>query len=288
LISLLWGLPLLVLVAATWYVPMYMRNGWQFINEFIIQQHFQRFTTNKYQHPQPFYFFFWVLPLMTIPWLPFFLAAIPKTAITLIQTIRRSTTSPSPRLPVSSSPLVLGASWLLVPLLFFSFSGSKLPGYILPAVPGAVLLTSVYIFRFIQKSTLRQRLVQAVAVGTYFVMVCAVIFAVPRFVRRESVNELIDSADSHGYASAPVLSFMTISHNAEFYAAGRLARDPDGKQHRFIGAHEVREYIDQHGGVPVVVLVPRDQIGHLSSSDLLETQVLNDNGDLDVAIVRWK
>ena len=55
-----------------------------------------------------------------------------------------------------------------------------------------------------------------------------------------------------------------------------------------LSAPQIREYIDQHGGVPVVVLSPRDQIGHLSSSDLLETQVLNDNGDLDVAIVRWK
>ena len=68
-----------MVVAATWYVPMYLRHGWQFIDEFIIQQHFERFATNKYQHPQPFYFFFWVLPLMTIPWLPFFLWAVWKT-----------------------------------------------------------------------------------------------------------------------------------------------------------------------------------------------------------------
>ena len=30
--------------------------------------------------------------------------------------------------------------WMLFPVVFFSFSGSKLPGYILPAVPGAALL----------------------------------------------------------------------------------------------------------------------------------------------------
>ena len=74
--SLIWGIPLVLLVAAAWYFPMYQVNGWKFIDEFIIQHHFQRYTSNKYQHPQPFWFFWLVLPLMTIPWLPFFFASI--------------------------------------------------------------------------------------------------------------------------------------------------------------------------------------------------------------------
>src|SRR4029078_7682156 len=73
LVSPLWGIPLAAGVASIWYWPMYERHGYQFINEFFIQHHFQRFTSNKYQHPQPFYFFLWVLPLMTLPWMPFFL-----------------------------------------------------------------------------------------------------------------------------------------------------------------------------------------------------------------------
>jgi 4-amino-4-deoxy-L-arabinose transferase-like glycosyltransferase len=35
---------------------------------------------------------------------------------------------------------VFSLAWLLLPILFFSFSGSKLPGYILPALPAAALL----------------------------------------------------------------------------------------------------------------------------------------------------
>src|SRR6185503_1532837 len=63
-LSLFWGIPFVIIVAATWYLPMYLRHGDEFINEFIVRQHFQRFTSNKYQHPQPLYFFMWVLPLM--------------------------------------------------------------------------------------------------------------------------------------------------------------------------------------------------------------------------------
>ncbi|MDQ2746397.1 MAG: glycosyltransferase family 39 protein, partial [Acidobacteriota bacterium] len=76
LLSLIWGTILSLAVAAIWYVPMYQANGWKFIDEFIIQHHFQRFTSDKYQHHQPFWFFFVVLPLMTLPWLPFFLISI--------------------------------------------------------------------------------------------------------------------------------------------------------------------------------------------------------------------
>ncbi|MBK8305491.1 MAG: hypothetical protein IPK98_19760 [Chloracidobacterium sp.] len=75
-LSLFWGTAIAVAVASVWYVPVISRNGWQFVDEFFIQHHFQRFTSNKYQHPQPFFFFLWVLPLMTLPWMPFFFAAI--------------------------------------------------------------------------------------------------------------------------------------------------------------------------------------------------------------------
>ncbi|HEX9961698.1 MAG TPA: glycosyltransferase family 39 protein, partial [Pyrinomonadaceae bacterium] len=74
--SLFWGTLLCLLVACTWYLPMYQAHGWEFIDEFFIQHHFQRYISNKYLHPQPFWFFWLVLPLMTIPWLPFFLASI--------------------------------------------------------------------------------------------------------------------------------------------------------------------------------------------------------------------
>jgi len=37
--------------------------------------------------------------------------------------------------------------WALVPIIFFSISRAKLPGYILPAIPAATLLTADYLHR---------------------------------------------------------------------------------------------------------------------------------------------
>src|SRR5205085_12350768 len=57
IMSFFWGLPLSFAVAAIWYGPMIARDGYTFIDQFIIQHHFARFTTNKYHHPQPFFFY---------------------------------------------------------------------------------------------------------------------------------------------------------------------------------------------------------------------------------------
>jgi hypothetical protein len=45
---------------------------------------------------------------------------------------------------------VLGLAWLVVPVAFFSLSGSKLPGYILPALPGAALLVGERLSKYVR------------------------------------------------------------------------------------------------------------------------------------------
>lgn len=291
-ISLAWGLPLILVVAGSWYLPMYLRHGYQFVDEFIIQQHFQRFTSNKYQHPQPFIFFFWVLPLMTLPWLPFFLIGLLRTFKEFIPGSRKvaqeTTDQPVSAHSIESRLQLFSLVWVLIPLIFFSFSGSKLPGYILPAIPGALLLSSFPVIKFINSSPFRAKLVVAMASITYALVIVALIFFIPGFMRSETVKGLLAAANSKGYQNLPVSGFNTVVHNAEFYAAGRLVRDQDGKQHRFIGAAELREFIDSHNGTPILVFCPLEHIRHLTNNELLDTQVIDDNGELDIALVRRK
>jgi 4-amino-4-deoxy-L-arabinose transferase-like glycosyltransferase len=44
------------------------------------------------------------------------------------------------------------AAWLVVPIIFFSLSQSKLPGYILPAIPAAAVLLGDYLLRHSEKA----------------------------------------------------------------------------------------------------------------------------------------
>jgi 4-amino-4-deoxy-L-arabinose transferase-like glycosyltransferase len=68
--SLFWGTILSFVVAASWYLPMYLTHGWTFIDEFFIQHHFS-VTRRININTAAVSFFFWVLPLMTLPWLRF-------------------------------------------------------------------------------------------------------------------------------------------------------------------------------------------------------------------------
>ena len=117
-----WGLTSLwvtVLVAGPWYVLCALANGWPFIEQFFINQNFERFTSTIHGHERPIYFYFPVLLLLTFPW-----------TFMLISAIRR-------RLGKNEQFLMW---WAIVPFVFFSLSGSKLPGYILPMVPPIAFL----------------------------------------------------------------------------------------------------------------------------------------------------
>lgn len=137
--SLLWGIPLALAVAGIWYGPITYRHGWKFINEFIIQHHFARYLTNKYHHPEPFYFYGPVLGGFSIPWTIVLIAAF-------ISARRWSWRGHAPLDLLRVFALV----WILVPILFFSLSESKLIAYLLPVLPAVALLIGDQLTRFIR------------------------------------------------------------------------------------------------------------------------------------------
>jgi 4-amino-4-deoxy-L-arabinose transferase-like glycosyltransferase len=106
-------------IAAPWFVLCSIANGWEFINVFFINQNIERFTTTIHGHGRPVYFYLPVLLLLTFPW-----------TFVLISALRRTFGK--------NEQLMLW--WAVVPFVFFSLSGSKLPGYILPMVPPIALL----------------------------------------------------------------------------------------------------------------------------------------------------
>src|SRR5688500_14504523 len=54
---------------------------------------------------------------------------------------------------------VFALAWLVVPTIFFSLSGSKIPGYVLPVLPAAALLVAERI-TFVLKVGLGHRLIR--------------------------------------------------------------------------------------------------------------------------------
>ena len=285
--SILWGTLVAAAVAATWYLPMYLRNGWEFIDQFFIQHHFQRYTSNKYFHPQPFYFFLWVLPLMTLPWIAFFFHGL-WTGTRDAFRERRNAASLTAAPPIRTDLFIFSAAWILVPLAFFSFSGSKLPGYILPALPPSIIIAAMSAMRFFRGSATRVRLVQAAAVLTLVVSVALLIFVVPQFADKDSVREMMREADGRGYSGSKVAMLYTVVHNAEFYAPGRIIRTGDGRQRQF---NNTGELIDQLRTLPdrsALVLLPPHLSQHLSADPAIAAEQIADNGEYALALVRLR
>lgn len=127
---LLVGSVIFLATAATWYAPVIAKHGREFINEFFIGHHFQRYLSNKYKHPQPFYFFFLVALAGSFPWTFYLLGSA-------WQSLRNWREILADRLR-----LFLWL-WVAVTIGFFSFSGSKLPGYVLPIFPAIALLVGL-------------------------------------------------------------------------------------------------------------------------------------------------
>lgn len=128
-LGLLWGPFVALAVALLWYGPVIARHGWLFVDEFFIQHHFARYTSNRYRHPQPVYFYLWVAPLLAMPW-----------AIFLLDTLKNARKFDRRSRDADARLRVFACAWMLVPIGFFSLSGSKLPGYILPSLPAMALL----------------------------------------------------------------------------------------------------------------------------------------------------
>jgi 4-amino-4-deoxy-L-arabinose transferase-like glycosyltransferase len=134
------GVALFCLIALPWYLAVQGRNP-QFFREFILEHNLARFSTNLYHHLEPFWYYLPVAALALLPWIVFVIAAIVES-LRAWWSERKSTD-----VDLQLKFRVFACCWLIVPLLFFSISQSKLPGYILPAIPAGAILFADYLLQ---------------------------------------------------------------------------------------------------------------------------------------------
>jgi 4-amino-4-deoxy-L-arabinose transferase-like glycosyltransferase len=146
------GILLFCAIALPWYFAVQLRNP-QFFREFFLEHNLARFSSDLYHHRQPFWYFLPITAIALVPWIVFVtVAAIEPVRLWWAE---RKLVSPEPDLEWQFS--LFACCWLVVPVVFFSFSESKLPGYILPAVPaGAMLLANYLLEQFEQKPNQEQ------------------------------------------------------------------------------------------------------------------------------------
>jgi 4-amino-4-deoxy-L-arabinose transferase len=116
---------LFVLVGLSWYLVLVADNP-EFVRYFLFKQTVQRFANAAtFNRSKPWWFYLVLAPVGALPW----------SAALITELVRTGWRGLGRRW----QQLLLW--WVLVPLLFFSLSKSKLLLYVLPVFPGVALLT---------------------------------------------------------------------------------------------------------------------------------------------------
>jgi 4-amino-4-deoxy-L-arabinose transferase-like glycosyltransferase len=154
-------------IALPWYALCARRNP-DFLRVFLWQHNIERYATPIFQHRQPFWYFAPVALLALLPWTALLWLALPEGL-----RLRHARSW-------AGSPGFFFACWAVWPIVFFSFSQSKLPGYILPAIPPLALLCSIALARTMAQDGSRTRSLSMALAATWLVICIAAVISSSR------------------------------------------------------------------------------------------------------------
>ncbi|MGD0939213.1 MAG: glycosyltransferase family 39 protein [Terracidiphilus sp.] len=142
------GVLLYFAIVLPWFIAVQHQNP-DFFRVFFLEHNLERFATNRYEHQQPFWYYLVVVLLAVMPWTVIAIRALidgVQTSVCEWRARHSNKCKPCAPRPGDAFPEFL-ILWALIPILFFSVSRSKLPGYILPSIPPITILTGDYLFR---------------------------------------------------------------------------------------------------------------------------------------------
>lgn len=146
------GMLLYFAIVLPWFVAVQHQNP-TFFHDFFLHQNLDRFATNRYHHVQPFWYYLVVVVLGLTPWAVVAVRALIdgiQTSVAEWRLRHACKSRPAPSRTGDAFPEFL-VLWAIIPIVFFSLSESKLPGYILPSLPPIAILTGDYLFRCRQR-----------------------------------------------------------------------------------------------------------------------------------------
>jgi 4-amino-4-deoxy-L-arabinose transferase-like glycosyltransferase len=197
------GVILYFAMVLPWYIAVQRRNP-DFLRIFFLEHNLERFATNRFMHEQPFWYYIPILLLALMPWSVIAMRALAEAVQQSIAEWRARLTKHhyvghSRWGDAFPEFLVL---WTLFPIVIFSLSHSKLPGYILPSIPPLTILTGDYLNRMRQKGmNLWLLLLHALLSAITIILVLLLPWHITHPVGRPPVSILVPALSS-GLAAA--------------------------------------------------------------------------------------
>lgn len=126
-------------IGLPWYVAMTVTHGSAYLQSFFVGDNFERFATDRFNEPRPFWFYLPIVVGGMMPWTAYLLTLPRRLPLHLLRRTRR----------LSDAERRL-AIWAVMPLLFFTLSIGKQPRYILSVLPPLAILLSRTIVRRVE------------------------------------------------------------------------------------------------------------------------------------------
>ncbi|MBR2525090.1 glycosyltransferase family 39 protein [bacterium] len=200
-INFIVGFVIFLLIIMPWHIIMYRDYGWSFVNEYFIKHHFARLLTSEYiGRKHGILYFIPVFIVAFMPWTFIFLSTIPnvckklyerykETEGKLILKIQAMFTAKDSEQEV----LLFAALFFTVVFIVMSISSTKLPTYILPALPAAALITG-YFWCTSENET---STLQTIKISTYIIagifILAALITSLAYVFLPQPIIEMVDS-----------------------------------------------------------------------------------------------
>jgi 4-amino-4-deoxy-L-arabinose transferase-like glycosyltransferase len=165
-------------VALPWFWLAFRENGYAFIATFFINHNLARYATDIHHHAQPFYYYLPVLLALVFPWSGWLLTLWPQSLGNSLQRWREWRPAD-----------VFVVCWFCLPIFFFSLSGSKLPGYILPSLPPLALLVGARLASAIEGRRAVPRL--RAALWLHLILSFGMAVAAPVFFQKDYGGSLV-------------------------------------------------------------------------------------------------
>jgi 4-amino-4-deoxy-L-arabinose transferase-like glycosyltransferase len=210
--SIWWpGVVLYLVMVLPWFIAVQKRNP-NFLRVFFLEHNLERFATNRFEHEQHFWYYLPVIVLSMMPWAVIAIAALSDAIRGSIAEwrARRAKFHYMGHTRAGDAFPEFLVLWALIPIVFFSFSDSKLPGYILPSVPPLMILSGDYLNRMRERGLKPWLLVLHAALAGGLT---SLVLLLPRLIQHSDklppANALV-AAGTTGFAAA-VFILVTVA-----------------------------------------------------------------------------
>ena len=146
-LHLLTGIVTLLVVTVPWFWLISSRNP-EFPHFFFIHEHWDRYTSTVHARKGSVWYFVPLLVAGMLPWL----GLVPR----MWEVVRERAGAVRGMGGKPFQPALLSLVWFAAIFVFFSMSGSKLPGYIVPVFPALAILVAVALDQINERSWNRQ------------------------------------------------------------------------------------------------------------------------------------